>query len=116
MGDFCLSTLSGAAGSVITCILERLWNPVERQILYLVRYRSNLKTFRKRAGELGALKSDVLKLMKDAEDKGEEIKAEVFNWHVETIQIEMDVECLEEKFEKTKGCCHMWRLDWSSIE
>ncbi|KAK1583172.1 hypothetical protein Q3G72_021542 [Acer saccharum] len=110
----CLSTLSGTAGSVITCILERLWNPVERQVLYLVRYRSNLKTFRKQAGELGALKSDVLNSMEKAEDKGEEIKAEVFNWHVETIQIEMDVEWLEEKIEKTKGCCHMWHLDWRS--
>ncbi|KAK4849861.1 hypothetical protein QYF36_001434 [Acer negundo] len=112
--DCCLSTLSGTAGSVIACILERLWNTVERQVVYLVRYRSNLKTFRERARELEALKSDVLKLMKDAEDKGEEIKAEVLNWHVQTIQIEMDVECLEEKFEKTKGSCHMWHLDWRS--
>ncbi|KAK0601222.1 hypothetical protein LWI29_022273 [Acer saccharum] len=112
--DCCLSTLSGTTGSVITCILERLWNPVERQVLYLVRYRSNLKTFRKQAGELGALKSDVLNSVEKAEDKGEEIKAEVFNWHVETIQIEMDVEWLEEKIEKTKGFSHMWHLDWRS--
>ncbi|TXG67822.1 hypothetical protein EZV62_009097 [Acer yangbiense] len=112
--DCCLSTLSGTAGSVIACILERLWNPIERQVFYLVRYRSNLKTFRVRAGELGALKSDVLNSVEKAEDKGEEIKAEVFNWHVETLQIEMDVECLEEKIEKTKGCCHMWHLDWRS--
>ncbi|KAK3199649.1 hypothetical protein Dsin_023064 [Dipteronia sinensis] len=114
MGDFCLSTLSGAAGSVITCILERLWNPVERQVLYLVRYGSNLKTFKERARELEALKSDVFKSVKDAEDKGEEIKAEVLNWHVQTIQIEMYVECLEEEIEKTEGCYHMWHLDWRS--
>ncbi|KAI9185037.1 hypothetical protein LWI28_003573 [Acer negundo] len=112
--DCCLSTLSGTAGSVIACILERLWNPVERQVLYLVRYKSNLKTFRDRAGELEALKSDVLMSMKDADDKGEEIKAEVLNWHVQTIQFEMDVEWLEEKIEKTKGSCHMWHLDWRS--
>ncbi|KAK4851003.1 hypothetical protein QYF36_011720 [Acer negundo] len=112
--DCCLSTLSVTAGSVIACILERLWNPVERQVLYLVRYKSNLKTFRDRAGELEALKSDVLMSMKDADDKGEEIKAEVLNWHVQTIQFEMDVEWLEEKIEKTKGSCHMWHLDWRS--
>ncbi|KAK1584214.1 hypothetical protein Q3G72_030848 [Acer saccharum] len=109
-----LSTLSVTTGSVMACILERLWNPIERQVFYLVRHRSNLKTFRERARELEALKSDVMKSMKDADDKGEEIKAEVLNWHVKTIQIEMDVECLEEKIEKTKGCCHMWHLDWRS--
>ncbi|KAH7544371.1 hypothetical protein JRO89_XS15G0156200 [Xanthoceras sorbifolium] len=112
--DCCLSTLSGTAGSVTACILERLWSPIERQVIYLVRYRSNLKTIRERARELEALKSDVLKSMKDADDKGEEIKAEVLNWHVETIQIEMDVEWLEEKIEKTNGCCHIWHLDWRS--
>lgn len=112
--DCCLSTLAGSASSAITCILERLWNPVERQILYLVQYRSNLKTLRKGVRELEALKTDILRAMDDAKKKGEEIRAEVQNWHVQTIQNEMDADWLEEKIEKSKGCCHTWHLDWCS--
>lgn len=110
--DWVLSTLSNTAGSGLSCILERLWNPVERQIIYLVRYGSNIGTFRERARDLEAKKTDVLRLVEDAEDRGEEIKAEVRNWQVQTIQYEMDVELLEEQIQKSEGRCHTWHLDW----
>ncbi|KAL5735964.1 hypothetical protein ACOSQ2_030752 [Xanthoceras sorbifolium] len=110
----CLSTLGSTAGSVTGCFVGVFWSPIERQILYLIRYRSNLDDFATQARELEALKKDVLVLVDDAEKKGEEIRAEVLNWHVETMQIEKDVKRLQEKIEKRKGCCHTWCLDWRS--
>ncbi|KAK2639663.1 hypothetical protein Ddye_027458 [Dipteronia dyeriana] len=111
----CLSSVVGLAGSVIVCVFGHCWNPTEKQILYLVRYRGNLDTFETRARELEALKKDILVLVDGAEKKGEVIKAEVLNWQVETMKIEKEIKCLQEKIEKSKGCCcHTWCLDWRS--
>lgn len=111
--EFCVSTLSSTAGSTLSSFLQRLWNPIERQIFYLIEYRSNLENLRRKARELDGLKADSLRRMDDAQNRDEEIMAEALNWLAETVQIEMDIEWLEERIAKAKGLClHKYKLDW----
>ncbi|KAA8523696.1 hypothetical protein F0562_010119 [Nyssa sinensis] len=111
-----MSIVSDFAVSVIAYILERSCTPVKQRICHLVRYRSNVRNLMERVQTLKAVRDDVQELVKAGQDKGEKIKSEVSNWLAHVIQIELDVETLEDKFNKNErqDCCFGWCPDWSS--